>query len=66
MREQRLWPVWYSVSEWSRALGIERKQIYEWIKRGLPVFKLGVRRKIFTQDMVAFLRANLERAEPSS
>ena len=64
MREPRLWPVWYSVSEWSRSLGIDRTIIYEWVRCGLVVYKCGTKRKILTEDMVAFIRADLERAEP--
>jgi len=64
MRETRLWPIWLSVSELGRALGLERKVIYEWIRLGgLPVYKIGTKRKILIEDVVAFIRANLKRAE---
>jgi predicted site-specific integrase-resolvase len=66
MREKRLWPVLQSVSEWSRSLGIDRKIIYAWVRDGLPVYQIGVKRKIFTEDIVAHMRTHLKRVEPKS
>lgn len=65
MAEKRLWPILLSVSELSRALGCDRKTIYVWHRQGLPIFKLGTKRKIFTADLVTFLRAQLKQVEPN-
>jgi excisionase family DNA binding protein len=61
---QRLWPIWLSVSEASRALGIARPVLYSWVRLGLPVYKCGVRRKILVEDLVRYIRANLKTVEP--
>ena len=63
MREVRLWPIWLSISEASRALGIERKILYGWVAQGMPIYKCGVRRKVLVEDLVKFIRANLKTAE---
>jgi excisionase family DNA binding protein len=63
MREQRLWPIWLSISEASRSLGIDRKILYAWVRQGMPVYKCGVRRKVLTEDLVKFIRINLKTVE---
>ncbi len=63
MREQRLWPIMLSVSEASRALNVDRKVIYGWIDNGLPLFQIGVRRKFFVEDLVAYLRTHLKQVQ---
>jgi predicted site-specific integrase-resolvase len=65
MRERRLWPTWQSISEWSRSLGIERKILYEWHRQGMPIYRVGTKRKVLTEDIVRFIRANLKTVEPS-
>jgi excisionase family DNA binding protein len=66
MREQRLWPIWLSISEASRALGIERKILYGWVAQGMPIYKCGVRRKVLVEDLVRYIRANLKTVERKS
>jgi excisionase family DNA binding protein len=63
MREQRLWPIWLSISEASRSLGIPRKTLYQWVAQGLPIYKCGVRRKCLVEDLVRFIRAHLKTVE---
>jgi excisionase family DNA binding protein len=63
MREQRLWPIWLSISEASRALGIQRTVLYSWVRQGMPIYKCGVRRKVLTEDLVRFIRINLQTVE---
>ena len=62
----RIWPLWLSISEASRALGIERKILYAWVRQGMPIYKCGVRRKVLTEDLVKFIRINLRTVEPKS
>lgn len=64
MREPRLWPVCLSVAEWSRSLGVQRATVYEWHRQGLPIYKIGVKRKIFTDDLTAWCKAHLAKLEP--
>jgi predicted site-specific integrase-resolvase len=63
MREPRLWPVCLSVAEWSRSLGVQRAVIYQWCRAGLPIYCVGTKRRILTDDIVAFCRTNLKRLE---
>jgi excisionase family DNA binding protein len=63
MADKRLFPILLSVSEASRALGVDRKVIYGWIDNGLPLFQIGVKRKFFVEDLVKYLRANLKQVE---
>lgn len=64
MRERRLWPIWLSISEASRALGIERKVLYSWVRQGMPIYKCGTKRRVLTEDIVRFIRINLRTVEP--
>lgn len=63
MREQRIWPLWLSISEASRSLGIERKVLYQWHRQGMPIFKVGTKRKVLVEDIVRFIRINLKTVE---
>ena len=63
MREKRLWPIMLSVSEASRALGLDRKLLYAWISDGLPLYQIGVKRKFFVEDLVAYMRTHLKQVE---
>jgi hypothetical protein len=65
MRERRLWPIWLSISEGSRKLGIDRTVLYQWHHQGMPIYKIGTKRKVLTEDIVRFIRINLKTVEPS-
>lgn len=63
-REKRIWPIWMSISEASRALGIQRRVLYQWHRQGMQIYKIGVRRKVLTEDIVKFIRINLRTVQP--
>jgi hypothetical protein len=64
MREQRIWPIWLSISEASPTLGIQRKVLYSWVKQGMPIYQCGVRRKVLVEDLIKFIRINLKMVRP--
>lgn len=60
-RASRLWPITLSVAEVAAALGIDRTHVYSMIAGGLPLYRIGVKRKILVADLVDFIRANFKR-----
>lgn len=63
MRDRRLWPVMLSVAECASAIGAERRVIYQMIKNGMPVYRIGVKRRILTADFVEAIRLTFKREE---
>ncbi len=49
----RLWPIALSVSEVADALGVHRRIVYQMIAAGLPLYKIGVRKKLLVTDVIA-------------
>lgn len=56
MRERRLWPLMLSVADAASAINVERRVIYQMIANGLPVYRIGVKRRILTADFVEAIR----------
>lgn len=57
----RIYPIMLSVAEVAAAIGVERVTVYEWIANGLPLYRIGVKRKILVADLVEYLRAHLKK-----
>ncbi|MGD0420214.1 MAG: helix-turn-helix domain-containing protein [Xanthobacteraceae bacterium] len=62
-KASRLYPIFLSTSELAAAVGVSRRVVYQWVRQGLPVYQLGVKKKILVADAVEFFRANLKRAD---
>jgi len=60
-RERQLFPLMLSVAEVAAHVGIERRVVYSWIEHGLPIYRVGVRRKVLVADLIEFLRMHLKR-----
>ncbi len=61
MSERRLWPIMLSVSDAAAAIQVERRVVYEMIANGMPVYKIGVKKRILTADFVEAIRATFKR-----
>lgn len=60
MAHARLYPVMLSTSEAAVVCGVDRKVLYEWYRRGLPLYKIHGKKKCLTADIVDFVRANFK------
>jgi excisionase family DNA binding protein len=57
----RIYPIMLSVAETAAAIGVDRTVVYEWIEGGLPLYRIGVKRKILVADLVEYVRAHMKR-----
>jgi excisionase family DNA binding protein len=57
----RLYPIMLSVAEAAAEMGVDRWTVYAWIEAGLPLYRIGTKRKILVADLVEYIRANLKR-----
>ena len=57
----RLYPICLTVAETAAAIGVHRETVYEWIAAGLPLYRIGTKRKILVADLVEHIRANVKR-----
>lgn len=60
-RERRLYPLMLSVAECAAVIGVERRTVYQMIDNGLPLYRIGVKRKILVADLVDFIRQTFKR-----
>lgn len=64
MATQKLFPIALTVNQAAKALGgIDRKIIYQFLRVGLPRYRIGTRKLILVDDLVEFIRTHLERAK---
>lgn len=61
MSERKLWPIMLSISEAATAIGVERRTVYQMIASGMPVYRIGVKKRILTADFVEAIRATFKR-----
>ena len=59
-RARVLWPILLSVSELAAAMSCDRRIVYAMIENGLPLYKIGVKRKILVSDVVPYIRKNFK------
>lgn len=59
-RSRVLWPVLLSVSELADAMGCDRRFVRRMIANGMPVQKLGVKKRILVADAVEHIRKNFQ------
>jgi excisionase family DNA binding protein len=55
-----LWPILLSVSELADAMGVDRRYVRKMIANGMPVQRLGVKRRIIVADAVEAIRKNFQ------
>jgi excisionase family DNA binding protein len=61
MRERRLWPITLTISEAAKVLHVHRRELYDAINNGLPLYRKGVRKFLLTADLVDWIRAHWRR-----
>jgi excisionase family DNA binding protein len=59
-RARVLWPVLLSVSELADAMGVDRRYVRKMIAAGMPVQRLGVKKRILVADAVEAIRKNFQ------
>lgn len=50
-----------NIAQTADALGVERKTVYQMIQNGLPLYRIGVKRKILIADLIDYIRKNFKR-----
>jgi hypothetical protein len=53
---RKLYPLMLSVSECAEQFRCDRKVIYQMTRAGLPLYRLGVRRFVLTDDVIQWVR----------
>lgn len=61
---RKLYPLMLSVSECAEQFRCDRKVVYQMIRAGLPLYRLGVRRFVLTDDLILFIRTHLKQEHP--
>ena len=59
-RSRVLWPILLSVSELADAMQCDRRYVRQMIASGMPVQKIGVKRRILVADAVEAIRKNFQ------
>jgi excisionase family DNA binding protein len=59
-RSRVLWPILLSVSELADAMGVDRRWVRQMIDGGMPIQKIGVKRRILVADAVEAIRKNFQ------
>lgn len=59
-RARVLWPIMLSVSELASAMHCDRRYVYQMIANGLPLYKIGVKRRVLVTDVVDHIRKNFK------
>jgi hypothetical protein len=59
-RARVLWPILLSVSELADAMGCDRRYVRKMLANGMPVQKIGVKKRILVADAVEHIRKNFQ------
>lgn len=59
-RARVLWPILLSVTELADAMGVDRRYVRQMIASGMPVQKIGVKRRVLVVDAVEAIRKNFQ------
>ena len=60
-RASRLWPIMLSVSDLAAAMHVDRRVVYEMVASGLPVYRIGVKKRVLVSDVLAFIPLHFKR-----
>lgn len=58
---RKLWPIMLSVSELADAMHVDRRVVYAMIAGGLPLYKIGVKRRVLVSDVLEFIPLHFKR-----
>jgi hypothetical protein len=61
MRASRLYPIMLSVSELAAAMRVDRRVVYSMIGNGLPLYKIGVKKRLLVRDVLDFIPLHFKR-----
>ena len=53
-RARALWPIMLSVSELASAMKVDRRVVYEMVRRGLPLYRIGTKQRVLVTDSGRF------------
>ena len=59
-RARVLWPILLSTSELADAMGCDRRYVRQMIANGMPVQKIGVKKRILVADATVHIRKNFQ------
>jgi excisionase family DNA binding protein len=54
-RARTLWPIFLSVSELADAMHVDRRTVYAMVDAGLPIYRIGVKRRMLVTDVIDFV-----------
>lgn len=60
-RARQLWPIMLSVSELAAAMKCDRRVVYAMIRSGLPLYRIGVKRRVLVSDVLDFIPLHFTR-----
>ncbi len=63
-RARVLWPIMLSVAELADAMKCDRRYVYQMIANGLPLYRIGVKRRVLVADVVEHIRKTFKRGSP--
>ncbi len=60
-RARALWPIMLSVAEVADAMKVDRRVVYQMIAAGLPLYRIGVKRRVLVADLLDFIPLHFQR-----
>jgi len=57
----RIFPIMLSVSELAAAMHVDRRVVYLMIGNGLPLYKIGVKKRLLVADVLKFIPLHFKR-----
>ncbi len=57
----RLWPIMLSVSELAAAMHVDRRVVYAMVEGGLPLYRIGVKKRVLVSDVLDFIPLHFKR-----
>ena len=54
-RARAMWPILLSVSDLAAAMHVDRRVIYRMVEGGLPLYRIGVKKRMLITDVLAFI-----------